>query len=222
MKANRILIVEDDKAIADAVAVNLVYSGYEYAIYHDGRAAAASLDNDHAYDLALLDIMLPGMDGFELLGHMRRFDIPVIYITAKNDAKSEIKGLRDGAEDYIVKPFDALTLLVRIEKVLERTGRLNSLLCIRDIEIDIEKHTVTKAGRDIPMKPLEFEVLVMLARHKRRTIPREKMLNEIWGTDFFGGTRTVDVQISNIRKKLDLGDAIKTIPKYGYRLEDTQ
>ena len=220
MVKNRILLVEDDRAIADAVTVNLGYSDYDYAVFHDGKEAADSLGKDHAFDLALLDVMLPGMDGFSLLEYMQRYGIPVIYLTAKSDSASEIKGLREGAEDYIIKPFDALTLLVRIEKVLARTGKQVKMLCFLDVEIDLERHIVAKAGAEVALKPLEFEVLVMLARHKNRTIPREKMLNEIWGVDFFGGTRTVDVQIANIRKKLGLADAIKTVPKYGYRLED--
>ena len=220
MSKNRILVVEDDIAIADAITVNLQYSGYEYAVFHDGQEAANALPTDYSFDLALLDIMLPGIDGFSLLEHMQKFNIPVIFLTAKSDTSSEIKGLRDGAEDYIIKPFDALTLLVRIEKVLDRTGKLDKVLRIRDITIDLEKHTVIKGDKEIELKPLEFEVLAMLVKHKKRTIPREKMLNEIWGIDFFGGTRTVDVQIAHIRRKLDLADEIKTIPKYGYRLED--
>jgi DNA-binding response OmpR family regulator len=151
---------------------------------------------------------------------MKAYNIPVIYITAKSDAPSEIKGLRDGAEDYIVKPFDVLTLLVRIEKVLERTGKFNKILRIRDITLDLENHTVTKSGAEVVLKPLEFEVFAMLAKFKNRTILREKMLNEIWGADFFGDTHTIDVHIANLRKKLDAFGIIKTVPKYGYRLED--
>ena len=219
MTKNRILLVEDDKAIADGIAVNLQYSDYDYTVFDNGTDAAKALESDHSYDLALLDIMLPGMDGFQLLGHMQKYNIPVIYLTAKDDAASEIKGLRDGAEDYIIKPFEILTLLVRVGKVLERTGKLNKILRIGDISIDIEQHRIIKNGREIVLKPLEFEVFVMLARYKNRTIPREKILNEIWGVDFFGGTRTVDVHIANIRRKLELKDMIKTVPKYGYRLE---
>jgi DNA-binding response OmpR family regulator len=164
--------------------------------------------------------MLPGLDGFELFDHMEQYNIPVIYITAKSDTLSEIKGLRSGAEDYIIKPFDVLTLLVRIEKVLERTGKLNQIIRVKDITLDTRNHIVSKGGTEIPLKPMEFEVLAILAKHKRRTISRDKLLNEVWGVDFFGGTHTVDVHISNIRKKLDLGDVIKTIPKCGYRLEE--
>ncbi|NLJ41378.1 MAG: response regulator transcription factor [Clostridiales bacterium] len=217
---NRILVVEDDKAISDGIAVNLEYSGYDYRVFGDGQEAADSLLEDHSYDIALLDIMLPGIDGFELLEYMKRYNIPVIYLTAKTDMASEIKGLREGAEDYIIKPFHILTLLVRIEKVLKRTGKLDQILRIKDITIDLKEHKVLKAGEEITLTPLEFEVLAMLTKYKNRIIPREKLLDEIWGVDFFGGTRTVDVHIANIRRKLDISNRIKTIPKYGYRLED--
>lgn len=220
MAKNRILVVEDDRAISDGIAVNLEYSGYDYRVFEDGQKAADSLSGDHAYDIALLDIMLPGIDGFELLEHMKKFNIPVIYLTARTDTASEIKGLREGAEDYIVKPFHMLALLVRIEKVLKRTGRLDKILRIKDITMDLKNHSVFKSGGEISLTPLEFEVLAMLMKYKNRTIPREKLLDEIWGIDFFGGTRTVDVHIANIRRKLDMGDMIRTIPKYGYRLED--
>jgi len=219
MNKNRILVVEDDKAISDGIAVNLQYSGYDYAVFDNGQTAADSLTADHAYDLALLDVMLPGIDGFELHEVIKTYNIPVIYITAKSDTPSEIKGLRDGAEDYIVKPFDVLTLLVRIEKVLERAGKLNKILRVADITLDLENRTVTKGKDEIALKPLEFEVFAMLAKFKNRTILREKMLNEIWGVDFFGDTHTIDVHIATLRKKLDAFDIIKTVPKYGYRLE---
>ncbi len=218
--ANRILVVEDDKAISDFIASNLQYTGYEYAVFPDGDEAARSLEQDHAYDLALLDVMLPGMDGFELMEYMQKYNIPVIYLTAKTDVSSKIKGLRDGAEDYIVKPFEVLELLVRIEKVLDRAGKLNRVLHFKDIVIQLEDRTVKKCGEEIPLKPLEFDLLVMLARYKNRTLPRERLLNEIWGVDFVGITRTVDVHIANIRKKLDLHAELKSVSKIGYRLED--
>ena len=220
MAKNRILVVEDDEAISDGIAVNLQYSGYEYRVFNNGLEAAGSLAGDHSYDVALLDIMLPGMDGFELLDHMKLYNIPVIYLTAKSDTPSEIKGLRDGAEDYIIKPFDILTLLVRIEKVLARMDKLEQILYVRDITIDLKNHTIIKDEEEISLKPMEFEVLALLARHKNRTIMRDRILNEVWGADFFGDTHTVDVHISNIRRKLDLSDVIKTVPKCGYRLEE--
>lgn len=220
MPKNRILVVEDDKGISDGIAVNLQYAGYDYAVFDDGQKAAEYLREDHSFDLALLDIMLPGLDGFELFGHMEKYNIPVIYITAKTDSVSEIKGLRGGAEDYIVKPFEVVTLLVRIEKVLERTGKLNRVLRFGDITVDTENRTVTRCGQEVALKPLEFDVLALLVKNRNRTVPRERLLNELWGVDFFGGTRTVDVHVANIRRKLALTDEIKTISKTGYRLED--
>ena len=217
---NRILIVEDDRAISDAVALNMQFVGYGYAVFDDGKKAADSLADDHAYDLALLDIMLPGIDGFELFSYMEKYNIPVIYMTAKTDSASEIKGLMDGAEDYIVKPFDMLTLMVRIEKVLKRTGRLNTVYRVRDIELNSETRVVTKAGRVVELQPLEFDVLAVLMKNKNRTVSRERILNEIWGQDYFGDIRTVDVRIANLRKKLNLSEEIRTISKAGYRLEE--
>jgi two-component system alkaline phosphatase synthesis response regulator PhoP len=220
MAANRILVVEDDKAISDFIAINLQYTGYEYTVLSDGDEAALYLEQDHSFDLALLDVMIPGIDGFELMDYMKKYNIPVIYLTAKSDVSSKIQGLRGGAEDYIVKPFEVLELLVRIEKVLDRGGKLNSILRIKDITIDLENHSVSQCGEDVALKPLEFDLLVMLVKYKNRTIPRERLLNEIWGVDFIGGTRTVDVHIAQIRKKLNLHEELKSIPKIGYRLED--
>lgn len=220
MSANRILIVEDDPAIAQSVALNLRYAGYEYMLFEDGKVAADALSKDHAYDLALLDIMLPGMDGFELFSYMEKHHIPVIYMTAKTDSESEVRGLRDGAEDYIVKPFEVITLLVRIEKVLARTGRLNQVYRFRDVVLDAENRLVTKAGAEVELTPLEFDVFRVLIKNKNRTVSRDRLLNEIWGEDYFGDLRTVDVRIANIRKKLGFTDEIRTISKAGYRLEE--
>lgn len=218
--ANRILVVEDDKAISDLIANNLQYTGYDYTVINNGDDASLSLEYDHNFDLAIVDIMLPGKDGFELMDYMKKYNIPVIYLTAKADISSKIKGLREGAEDYIVKPFEVLELLVRIEKILERFGKLNRILRFKDITIDLDNRTVTVSDEEIQMKPLEFDLLSMLVKYKKRTLLRERLLNEIWGVDFVGGTRTVDVHVAQLRKKLNLHDELKTIPKIGYRLED--
>lgn len=220
MSVNRILIVEDDSAIAETVALNLRYVGYEYMLFDDGQKAADYLISDHSFDLALLDIMLPGIDGFELFSHMEKYNIPVIYMTAKTDSASEVKGLRDGAEDYIVKPFEVVTLLVRIEKVLARTGRLNQVYRYQDITLDTENRTITKAGAEVDLTPLEFDVFSILIKNKNRTVSRDRILNEIWGEDYFGDLRTVDVRVANLRKKLGFTDEIRTISKTGYRLEE--
>lgn len=222
MAANRILLVEDDHAIADAVALNLRTVGYEVVFFDDGGIASDSLKTDHSYDLALLDIMLPGMDGFELFARMEKYNIPVIYMTARTDSESEVRGLRDGAEDYIVKPFAIVTLLVRIEKVLARTGRLNQVYRYRDFTLDAENRTLTRAGEPIDLPPLEFDVFTVLIKNKNRTVSRDRILNEIWGEDYFGDIRTVDVRIANLRKKLGLSEEIRTISKAGYRLEEAR
>ena len=219
MTANRILVVEDDKAISDFIVINLQYTGYEYKVIANGDEVVTYLEQEHSFDLALLDVMIPGIDGFELMDYMKMYNIPTIYLTAKVDVASKIQGLRGGAEDYIVKPFEVLELLVRIEKVLERRGKLNNILRIKDIIINLEDHTVIQSGEHISLKPLEFDLFVMLVKYKNRTIPRERLLNEIWGIDFIGGTRTLDVHIAQIRKKLNLHQELKSIPKIGYRLE---
>jgi DNA-binding response OmpR family regulator len=217
---NRILIVEDNKGISDAVALNMQFVGYDYMVVSDGKEAADYLPNDHAFDLALLDIMLPGIDGFELFGYMEKYHIPVIYMTAKTDSASEIKGLRDGAEDYIVKPFEMVTLMVRIEKVLKRMGKLNTVYRVKNVEVNSENRVVNKSGEIIELQPMELDVLLMLLKNKNMTVSRERLLAEVWGYDFVGESRVVDVKISSLRKKLDLGDQIKSIPKLGYRLEE--
>ena len=220
MAANRILLVEDDHAIADAVALNLRTVGYEVSTFDDGGEAAAALEKEHSFDLALLDIMLPGLDGFALFALMEKYKIPVIYRTAKTDSESEVRGLKEGAEDYIVKPFEIVTLLVRIEREQARTGRLNQVYRFRDLTLDAENRTLTYAGEPIDLPPLEFDVLAVLMKNKNRTVSRERILNEIWGEDYFGDIRTVEVRVANLRKKLGLGDEIRTISKTGYRLEE--
>lgn len=217
---NRILVVEDERDIAESVGLNLYLSGYNYLIIDNGLTAVEQLKKDHSFDLALLDIMLPGMDGFALMEHLQRYNIPVIYLTAKADVPSRIKGLKIGAEDYIVKPFSVLELLVRIEKVLDRAGKLNKVLRCRDITIDTEKRTVTKSGEAVALQPLEFDLLVKLIKFKNCTMSRERLLSEIWGVDFAGGTRTVDTHVASLRKKLGLEGVIVTVTRIGYRLED--
>ncbi|MDO4573358.1 MAG: response regulator transcription factor [Clostridia bacterium] len=220
MARNRILVVEDDRDIAESIGLNLELSDYDHLILGDGLAAAAHLQRDHSFDLALLDILLPGLDGFQLMEHMQRYNIPVLYVSAKSDIPSRVKGLRDGAEDYLVKPFEMLELLVRIEKILARTGKLDKVLRYRDITIDTARRTVTRRGIPVPLQPLEFDLLVKLVKFKNCTLPRERLLNEVWGIDFAGGTRTVDIHIAHLRRKLGLENAICTVSKIGYRLED--
>lgn len=220
MSENRILIVEDEEAIAKMISMNLKVANYKTEICYDGAEAAKALETDHAYDLALLDVMLPGMDGFELLEIVKGYGIPVIFLTAKDDIGSKIQGLKGGAEDYIVKPFDMLELLVRMEKVLERSDKLSRVVKVFDMEINFEEHTVRQNGEEVVLKPKEFELLAVLVKNKNMAISREKLLRMVWGIEYMGETRTVDVHIGQLRKKLGLSEHIKTISKVGYRLEE--
>ena len=200
--------------------MNLTVAGYDTEALFDGKEVEELLKTDREFDLALLDVMLPGKDGFELMELMKEAKIPVIYLTAKIDVGSKIKGIRSGAEDYIVKPFEVLELLVRVEKVLERTGRQISRITVGTVEINLNEHQVTRDGQEVSLKPLEYDLLVLLAKNKNMAFTREQLLNQVWGSDYLGETRTVDVHIGQLRKKLELFDVIKTIPKIGYRLED--
>ena len=223
----KILVIEDDTAISELICMNLEAAGYDPVPIYDGEEAETAVlaekdkrEGVPEYALALLDIMLPGKDGFQLMEVMQTAEIPVIYLTAKADVVSKVHGLRAGAEDYIVKPFEVLELLVRIEKVLQRTGRGREIIEIQDVRIDRKEHQVTKGGKPVALKPMEYELLVLLAGNKNVAFSREQLLSQVWGSDYMGETRTVDVHIGRLCKKLDFFDVIRTIPKTGYRLED--
>ena len=217
---NKILVIEDDRAISELLCMNLNAAGYETAAAYDGEEARRLLLWHEDASLALVDIMLPKRDGFELMEDFRKKHIPVIYLTAKDYVVSKVRGLRLGAEDYMVKPFEMLELLVRIEKVLERTGRARRMLEIRDIQVDLVRHQVTKNGVIVSLKPMEYDLFVLLLQNRNIALGREEILRRVWGEEFLGESRTVDVHIGQLRKKLDLYEEIRTIPKLGYRLEE--
>lgn len=229
-----ILVIEDEEAINDLICMNLEAAGYQTVPCLDGEAASrlireASGDGSSdrreqaeggvRYDLALLDVMLPGKDGFALLPELKARGIPVIFLTAKGDVTSKVKGLREGAEDYLVKPFEMLELLVRMEKVLKRQQDGQSFIRIRNVTVYPEKRVVEKDGKEVPFTPMEFDCLLLLLENRNRPVTREQLLAKLWGVDFDGETRTIDVHIGRIRRKLDFGDVIRTIPRIGYRLE---
>lgn len=176
--SNKILIIEDDAAIAEVLRLNLECADYTVTAFDNGLAAWNALAADHDYDLALLDMMLPGVDGFTLLPKLQEYGIPVICLTAMNDAQHEVQGLRGGAEDYIAKPFDMLALMVRMEKVLRRSGKFNEIYHFRDLTLDNGNRRLSRSGEEIPLPPLEFDVLAVLMKNKNRTVSRERILNE--------------------------------------------
>lgn len=216
----KILVIEDEIAINDLICMNLEVAGYEPVPFFDGEEFSNHLKGEDDYDLALLDIMLPGKDGFILLEELKEHKIPVIYLTAKGDLPSKVRGLRSGAEDYIVKPFEMLEMLVRVDNVLKRFVKEDSEeIHIRDVVINEKKRTVYKSGVEISLQPMEFDCLLVFWKYRNRVMTREQILNILWGVDFEGESRTVDVHVGNIRKKLDFTDVIITVPRVGYRME---
>lgn len=213
-----ILIVEDEPAISDLIAMNCSMVGYSYIQTYDGSEALNALKNNH-FDLCLLDIMLPGSDGFELIEKFKESHVPVIFLTAKSSLTDRVKGLKLGAEDYIVKPFETLELLARIEVVLRREGKLNHVFQHKNIEVRFAEHLVLKNHEIIELTAQEYSLLEVLIQNRNLALTREKLLEIAWGYDYIGETRTVDMHIQRLRKKLDWEDVIKTVYKYGYRLE---
>ncbi|MCI6998026.1 MAG: response regulator transcription factor [Oliverpabstia sp.] len=213
----RILIAEDEIAINKMICMNLNITGYETIPMYDGQEVLDFLSSSGTADLAIVDVMMPKVDGFSLLAPLMQHQIPVIFLTARGDLESKIKGLTGGAEDYIVKPFEMLELLVRIEKVLSRFGKAEEVLELDGVTLDMQKRMVIRGGEILSLTPIEYDLLCSLARNKNIALSREKLLHEIWGFDFEGETRTVDVHVASLRKKT--GVRIVAVPKVGYRLE---
>lgn len=214
-----ILVVEDDEAISNLIKINLNMAGYESRQVFDG-IEAFNLLKEESFDLILMDIMLPGMDGFELMKKIKDLNIPVIFLTAKNGLADKVTGLRSGAEDYIVKPFETVELLARIEVVLRRYSKNNNCIEFKNLKIYEEERIVKKEDEAIELTLKEFELMLLLVKNKNMALSREYLLEKIWGYEYMGETRTIDTHIQKIRKKLGIGDNIKTVYKIGYRLEE--
>lgn len=216
-----ILIVEDERAISDLILMNLEMVGHTAVQAFDSKEALAAAKGQH-YDLCLLDVMLPGLDGFQLIDSFKKLSIPVIYLTAKGSLTDRVKGLNLGAEDYITKPFETLELLARIEVVMRRYGKSKKAFAHKDVEINLTERSVRKGGQMIDLTAQEYALLEVLIQNRNLALSREKLLETAWGYDYIGETRTVDMHIQRLRKKLDWEDVIKTVYKYGYRLEVSQ
>ena len=214
----RILIVEDDASISELLEMNLTIAGYQCDVACDGAEALAHIQAQ-TYSLALLDIMLPELDGFELLPFMQEQHIPVIYLSAKNDVYDRVKGLRLGAEDYLVKPFEMLELLVRIEKILARTQPPQEELSLAGVTVREAEHSVSIHGQHVELKPMEYALMLMFLKHPNIVLTREQLLRQVWGEDYFGETRTVDSHVASLRKKLDWAERIVTVHRIGYKLD---
>ncbi|MEA1012705.1 response regulator transcription factor [Bacillus cereus] len=218
MKAEKILIVEDEPTISDLINLNLKMVNYETIQVYNGRNALELIETEQ-FDLILLDVMLPEMDGFSIIDKIKHKDIPVIFLSAKSSITDKVKGLKMGADDYIGKPFESIELLARVETVLRRYSKKNNAISFGNLEIYIEEMLVKKDGNSIDLTLKEFELLCLLIQNKGIALSRERILEKIWGYDYLGETRTVDMHIQRIRKKLDLDEKIRTVHKVGYRWE---
>ncbi|NBI07486.1 response regulator [Senegalia massiliensis] len=214
----KILIVEDEKPISDLIKISLMDEGYDCTCVYNGQEAADIIEED-SFDLILLDVMLPKINGYELIEYINFYDVPVIFLTAKSSVNDKVKGLKLGAEDYLTKPFNIMELLARIETVLRRYNKTAQYISFLDILIDIDARIVTKNEMQINLTTKEFDLLVLFARNKNRALYRSQIYSQVWGGEYMGDSRTVDLHVQRMRKKLSLENKIIPIYKIGYRLE---
>ena len=214
----KILIVEDEKPISKLIEMSLTSAGYACTCVYDGMAAADLLE-EHRYDLVLLDIMLPGASGYELMDYIRPMDIPVIFLTAKTSVADRVKGLRLGADDYLGKPFEIIELLARVESVLRRYHKTEEVLEAGDLVIDVVSRVVKKNGEVVNLTKKEFDLLVMFVQNRNIALFREKIYEHVWESEYTGDSRTVDLHVQRLRRKVGWEDKIKPVHKVGYRLE---
>ncbi|MCL2351043.1 MAG: response regulator transcription factor [Firmicutes bacterium] len=214
----KILIVEDEKPIRDLMDIQLRGAGFSCAAAGDGLKAADMIEAQR-FDLILLDVMLPGADGFELMEYIRPTGVPVIFITARHEVRDRVRGLRLGADDYIVKPFDTVELLARVETVLRRYRKAESRTEIEGVTIDFDAHAAYKNGKPLDLTAKEFGLLVLFARNRNIALYRETLYERVWEGEYDGDTRTVDLHVQRLRKKLGWEKCLVTVFKVGYRLE---
>lgn len=213
----KLLIVEDDKNISKMLETTVSIAGYKSDVCYDGQTAVEKINKNH-YDLVLLDIMLPNLNGFQVMENIDSEKTPVIFLTAMQDVTDKVKGLKLGAEDYIVKPFEAVELLARIEVILRRRHK-KDIIKYGDIVADISRHSIKRQGKEITLTPKEFDLSVFFMQNPDIVLTREQLLSAIWGYEYMGETRTIDTHVQQIRKKLSWQDSLVTVHKLGYRLE---
>ena len=214
----RILIVDDEKPICDLIDLNLSSAGYHCTSVQDGLKAIDLIEKE-AFDLVLLDIMLPGADGYDVMEYIRPLGIPVIFITAKHEVKSRVKGLKLGADGYLVKPFDVVELVARVEAVLRRYNKAEQRLAAGDVEVDVDARRVTRAGQPVELTNKEFGLLLLFMRNKNVALFRETLYEKVWEGEYFADSRTLDLHVQRLRKKLGWEHNLVAVYKVGYRLE---
>ena len=214
----QILIVEDEKPISELLRLSLSKAGYHCTCVYDGVTAANRLEKE-IYDLILLDVMLPGISGFELMDYIRAIGTPVIFITAKNAVSDRVKGLRMGAEDYIVKPFEILELQARVEGVLRRHGKLETVLEVGGLQINTLAMSVSRGGAEIPLTRKEYDIALLFARNPGIVLYKSTIYEHVWGGEYPEGTRTVELHVQRMKKKVGWDNLIRPVYAVGYRLE---
>lgn len=215
----RILAVDDEKPIVDLLKLTLSRSGYQCVGVYDGVQAADMIEKED-FDLILLDVMLPGIDGFELMKYIRTTDMPVIFLTAKHAVADRVKGLRMGAEDYIVKPFDVLELLARVDGVLRRHGKLQNQLQIGDLQIQTDAMLVRRNGQEISLTKKEYDLLLLFVQNRGMILSKMTIYDRVWGGEYPENSRTVELHVQRLKKKIGWEDKVKTVYGMGYRLEE--
>ena len=223
-----ILVVEDDEGIRNLVKMTLEMDGKSVIQAGDGAEGIRLVEERGSEsDLVLLDIMLPDADGYEVLGRIRDRHIAVIFMTAKSSVTDRIFGLKMGADDYITKPFEPMELLARVNANLRMQERCSTQgsgasdkICFADLVVSPSERTVTRDGVEIALTAKEFELFLALLEHRNQVMTREQLLDSVWGYDFYGGTRTVDMHVGQLRKKLGLYEQLETVYRVGYKLKD--
>ncbi len=214
----KILIAEDEEPIANLIRMNLKKAGYACECAYDGQEAADRMEEGH-YDLLLLDIMLPKINGYELMEYAKSIQLPVIFITAMDSTENKVKGLKMGAEDYLAKPFEIVELLARVEAVLRRCNKIGRMLHVLDVDIDLSSRTVMQNGQQILLTLKEYELLLFFARNPNIALYREVIYEQVWEKEYTGDSRTVDLHVQRLKKKLGWDKHICAVYKIGYRLE---
>ena len=214
----KILIAEDEEPIANLIRMNLKKAGYACECAYDGQEAADRMEEGH-YDLLLLDIMLPKINGYELMEYAKIIQLPVIFITAMDSTENKVKGLKMGAEDYLAKPFEIVELLARVEAVLRRCNKIGRMLHILDVDIDLSSRTVMQDNQQILLTLKEYELLLFFARNPNIALYREVIYEQVWEKEYTGDSRTVDLHVQRLKKKLGWDKHICAVYKIGYRLE---
>ncbi len=214
----KILIVDDEKTICDLIDINLSAAGYHCKSVQDGLTAIDLIEREH-FDLILLDIMLPGADGYDIMEYIRPLNIPVIFITAKHDVKDRVKGLKLGADDYLVKPFEVVELVARVEVVLRRYHIAEKALTAGDIVVDMEAHKVTRAGNPVALTNKEYGLLVLFIQNKNVALFKERLYEKVWCDEYLSDSRTLELHVQRLRKKLGWENSLVAVYKVGYRLE---